>query len=144
MTRLAVTYDEDTKTVFQHFGHCSRFKIYEIDGQSILDVFEMDTDGKGHGYLPEFLYKLGVEEVICGGFGPGMGNALRSLGIKVIGGVTGDADQAVVSYINGNLDYTDNSNCSHHDHDEGHHCCGHHEDEHECCGGHDDHHCGCH
>ena len=31
--KIAVTYENGQ--VFQHFGHCERFKIYEIEGETV-------------------------------------------------------------------------------------------------------------
>ena len=62
--------------------------------------------------------------------------ALDTAGIKLYGGVTGDADKAVEAFIAGSLDFNPDVQCSHHgDH--------HHDHDHECgnhgCG---EHHCG--
>ena len=59
--------------------------------------------------------------------------ALGRFGIKVYGGVTGDADAAVEAFLRGELNYNPDARCSHHDahHGEGHEC-GEHEEGHEC------------
>ena len=51
-----------------------------------------------------------------------------------VGGVSGDADEAVKKYISGQLDYNPDVHCTHHDHDHtcGEHQCG--EDKHGCAG----------
>ena len=60
----------------------------------------VDTNGSGHGALA---------------------------GIKLFGGVSGDADKAVEAFINETLDYNPDVKCSHHEHNHGEgHTCGEH------------------
>ena len=48
-------------------------------------------------------------------------------GIKLFGGVSGDADKAVEAFINDALDYNPDVKCSHHEHNHGEgHTCGEH------------------
>ena len=48
-------------------------------------------------------------------------------GIKLFGGVSGDADKAVEAFINETLDYNPDVKCSHHEHSHGEgHTCGEH------------------
>ena len=53
---------------------------------------------------------------------------LAEAGIKLYGGVSGDADAAVSALLNGNLGYDPNVHCDHHDHEHGEagHTCGDH------------------
>ena len=45
--RIAVTY-EDGK-IYQHFGHTSQFKLYDIEDGKIASTQIVDTNGQGHG-----------------------------------------------------------------------------------------------
>lgn len=130
--KIAVTY-EDGK-VFQHFGHTEQFKIYEASEGKVLSAQVVDTEGSGHGALAGFLRERGVEVLICGGIGGGAQAALAQAGIKLYGGVSGEADDAVHAYLAGELGYDPNVHCDHHDHEhgEGHGC---HGGDHDC-GGH--------
>ena len=132
--RIAVTYENGQ--IFQHFGHTAQFKIYDVaDGQIVREAV-VDTNGSGHGALAGFLMQLGVDALICGGIGGGAQMALAEVGIRLFGGVSGDADAAVNALIAGNLGYNPDVHCDHHDHEhgEGGHSCGNHG-----CGNH-----GCH
>lgn len=132
--RIAVTYENGQ--IFQHFGHTEQFKIYDVaDGQIVREAV-VDTNGSGHGALAGFLMQLGVDALICGGIGGGAQMALAEVGIRLFGGVSGDADAAVNALIAGNLGYNPDVHCDHHDHEhgEGGHSCGNHG-----CGNH-----GCH
>ena len=130
--KIAVTY-EDGK-VFQHFGHTEQFKIYEASEGKVLSAQVVDTEGSGHGALAGFLRERGVEVLICGGIGGGAQAALAQAGIKLYGGVSGEADDAVNAYLAGELGYDPNVHCDHHEHGEGHGC---HGGDHDCGG-----HCG--
>ena len=86
--RIGVTYGNGE--IFQHFGHTSQFKLYEVENGEIKGTQIIDTNGQGHGALASFLTNAGVEVLICGGIGGGAQNALASAGIQLYGGVSGD------------------------------------------------------
>ena len=124
--RIAVTYENGN--IFQHFGHTERFKIYDIENDTIVSEQIADTNGSGHGALAGFLSSMGIDVLICGGIGGGAQSALASVGIKLYGGVSGNADEAVKALLNGNLGYNPDVHCSHHNHEGGEHSCS----EHKC------------
>ena len=130
--RIAVTYENGM--IFQHFGHTEQFKLYDIENNKIVDTQIIDTNGQGHGALSQFLTQAEVEVLICGGIGGGAQVALNDAGIKLYGGVSGSADEAVNAYLAGKLDYNPDVHCNHHEHE--HSCGGHHcgEDKHGCLG----------
>jgi len=143
--KIAVTYENGQ--IFQHFGHTSQFKVYEVEDGKIVKSEVVDTNGSGHGALAGFLGAYGIEVLICGGIGGGAQMALAQAGIRLFGGVSGDADAAVEALIGGNLEFNPNVQCNHHghghDHGEGHTCgshgCGSHNHGEGGCGNH-----GCH
>ena len=98
----------------------------------------VDTNGSGHGALAGFLKGLQVDTLICGGIGAGAQNALVEAGIRLYGGVSGNADEAVKALTAGTLAYNPDVHCDHHSHEHGEgHSCGHghghgHGEGHEC------------
>ena len=103
--RIAVTYENGQ--IFQHFGHTETFKIYDVEEGKVVRSEVVDTNGSGHGALA------------------GAQTALAAAGIKLFGGVLGDADKAVEAFINETLDYNPDVKCSHHEHSHGEgHTCG--------------------
>ena len=126
--KIAVTYENGE--VFQHFGHTEQFKLYEVSGGKLLHTQVVDTNGSGHGALAGLLAQLGVDTLICGGIGGGAQAALAEANIRLIGGVQGNADEAVQAFLNGTLAFDPNVHCTHHAHGEGHSCGSH------GCGGH--------
>ena len=126
--KIAVTYENGL--IFQHFGHTEQFKIYDIEDGKIISSEVIDTNGQGHGALAGVLGGAKVDALICGGIGMGAQMALAEAGIKLYGGVQGDADEAAQALAEGRLEYDPDAKCDHHGHEEGHEC------------GHGDHGCG--
>lgn len=132
--KIAVTYENGE--IFQHFGHTEQFKVYDVQDSIIVKAEVIDTNGSGHGALAGLLSELGVDTLICGGIGGGAQTALAQAGIKLYGGVSGNADDAVVACIAGTLSYDPNAKCDHHDHHGQEHTCGDHGCGNHNCGGH--------
>ena len=135
--KIAVTYENGN--VFPHFGHTQQFKVYEIENEKICGMQIVDTEGNGHGALAGMLSDLKVDTLICGGIGAGAQAALAQAGIRLYGGVSGSADEAVGALLAGNLAFDPDVHCDHHGHHEegnhyekGHHC----NEEKHGCGGH--------
>lgn len=118
--KIAVTYEEGQ--IFQHFGHCEAFKVYEVEDKKILSSQVIGTGGSGHEALAVFLKNQGVEALICGGIGGGARVALAQAGIELYPGASGDADKAAEALLQGTLDYDPDTMCSHH-HEGGDHSC---------------------
>lgn len=121
--KLAIPYDNGQ--VFQHFGKTEAFKIYDIVDGKVGPSMVMSTNGQGHGALAGLLRGLGISAVICGGIGPGAIEALQSLDITPIPGITGDGDQAAQDFVDGKLVPNTEALCNHHHHDDGHSCASH-------------------
>lgn len=123
--KLAVTYEDGQ--VFQHFGKTKQFKIYDVADGAVGFSMVVSAGGNGHGALAGFLRMLGISVVLCGGIGPGAVQALQSLGITPIAGVTGDADRAAEDFVADRLAENTEALCSHRpgslDFGCGHHTC---------------------
>ena len=130
--RIAVTYENGN--IFQHFGHTEQFKVYDVADGKIVASEVISTNGSGHGALAGVLTALNADILICGGIGGGAQMALAAAGIRLFGGVSGNADAAVEALISGNLSYNPNVQCNHHGEHHHHHegGCG----SHGCGGGH--------
>ena len=126
--RLAVPFDHGE--IYGHFGRTAQFKLYDLTDGRIVSTAIVDTMGNGHGALTGFLKAYAVDALICGGIGGGAQAALAEANIRLIGGVQGNADEAVQAFLNGTLAFDPNVHCTHHDHGEGHSCGSH------GCGGH--------
>ena len=130
--RIAVTYEHGN--VFQHFGHTEQFKLYDVDNGKVTGTNIVDTNGSGHGALAGLMSYLNIDALICGGIGGGAQTARAEAGIRLYGGVSGSADEAVHALLEGKLEFDSEVKCDHHDHEahgEGH-TCG--ENKHGCSG----------
>lgn len=132
--RIAVTYENGE--IFQHFGHTEQFKVYDVEDGKILSSEIVDTNGSGHGALAGILSALHADVLICGGIGGGAQATLAEAGIKLYGGVSGSADDAVGALLAGTLNFDPAVHCDHHDHEHGGepHACGDHGCGHHSCG----------
>ena len=135
--RIAVTFENGE--IFQHFGHTETFKVYETEDGKVIASEIIGSNGTGHGALAGLLQDRKIDVLICGGIGGGAQAALAEHGIELCAGASGNADEAVESYLRGELVNT-GANCSHHG--EGHSCGDH--GNGDSCHSHEDGHCGNH
>lgn len=109
---IAITYDKETNSVFQHFGRTEYFYLFDEEtGEEKI----IDNGGYSHHDLASYLKSLGVTTLICGGIGSHGVNALESFGLKLIPGATGDVKDVIKAYKNGTLVGNPNAmhSCSH-------------------------------
>ncbi|WMI80285.1 NifB/NifX family molybdenum-iron cluster-binding protein [Anaerotignum sp. MB30-C6] len=105
--------------VAQHFGHCENFSTFETENGKITEVKSIANPGHKPGFLPNFLGDMGVNVIISGGMGGGAVEIFNERKIEVIVGASGNARQAVESYLKGELKST-GSIC--HEHAHAHEC----------------------
>lgn len=117
--KIAVT--TQGKQIFQHFGQCRTFTVFTADDCAITEKSTMDASQNGHAALAGFLKGAGVDVLICGGIGGGAKQMLSSAGIKLISGIEGNIEDAVHSYLSGNLSDL-GGNCNHEQHGPDHVC----------------------
>jgi predicted Fe-Mo cluster-binding NifX family protein len=116
-----------------HFGHCESYNVYTIsEGNKITDIKSVESPvGCGcKSDIGAVLSMDGVKVMLAGGIGDGAVNNLKSEGIEVIRGCSGDATEVVKLFVSGLVEDT-GSSCNHHDHEHGHnhdHDHGHHHD----------------
>ena len=79
--KIAVTHENGK--VFQHFGHSSQFKIYDVENGEIVGSRVVGTEGQGHGAPAALLKEMKAEVLICGGIGGGAKQVLSENGIKL-------------------------------------------------------------
>jgi len=118
--KLAITCENDE--IFQHFGRTPEFAIFEVNDKKIVNETRKSSGDAGCGALAGVLQKEGVDVLICGGIGGGALNAVCSVGIQVVGGISGNVRQIAEAYVAGTLEPKDDylCNCRH----EGEHCNG--------------------
>ena len=112
--------------VSDHFGHATHFVVAEVAGGEVLSarVVAAAPHGEGGPGAPALMAQLKANIVILGGLGPRAADMLSSLGIEVVGGVRGNAGEALRAWVAGTLGQG-NSSCPGHAAG-GHECGGHH------------------
>lgn len=111
--KIAVACEQDM--VAEHFGHCENFNIFEVENKQIIKSETLANPGHKPGFLPNFLYDIGVKVVISGGMGGGAIEIFNEKGIEVITGVKGSAKDATEQYLRGVLK-SSGSVCQEHQH----------------------------
>ncbi len=86
--KVAVTYKDGE--IFQHFGHCEQFKMYETKENRIVSSEIVSAVGSGHGALAGFLKAHDVQSLICGGIGGGARMALAEGRHRIVPGSRGE------------------------------------------------------
>ncbi len=115
---MKIAVASENEMVTEHFGHCERFSIYEIDNNQIMKCETIPNPGHKPGFLPNFLNDMGVHVIISGGMGGGAIEIFNEKGIEVITGAKGSAETAVNSYLQGILKSTGSVCHEHQHHDE--------------------------
>ena len=108
--KIAVT-NENGK-VFEHFGHCQSFKIYNVEDNKVVSTDTL-VPTVSHQELIDYLAKIGINVLISGGMGQNAQNRLAANGIKVYIGVEGTPDQVVNDLLSGKLNYNQDASCNH-------------------------------
>lgn len=110
MTKIAVATNNNE--IAAHFGHCEIFKLFTCEDGKVLSTKDIPNPGHKPGFLPNYLNDLGINVIISGGMGSGAVEIFKGHGIEVILGSTGKAEDAVNSYLTGQLKTT-GSVCNH-------------------------------
>lgn len=111
--RIAVTADEQDN-VFQHFGSCEKFAIYEIKDGRLESKDYVASTGSGHDELSQMMIDQNVNVLICGGIGQGAMSALFENGIQVVPGQSGDINVVAASYLDGGVMASSQPSCGGH------------------------------
>jgi predicted Fe-Mo cluster-binding NifX family protein len=96
-----------------HFGHCSSFRIMEVQDDKIVSDEDHAAPPHQPGLLPRWLGEKGVDLIIAGGMGRRAQDLFEQAGVKVlVGAPAGDPAQIVRSYLGDELETGDNI-CAH-------------------------------
>ena len=109
MIRVAIAYNKDTGEIFEHFGHCEMFAVYEY-GDTVDDCRKklIDcSDRHGHKDMADLMKEEEVMAVMSGSMGAEAKALLLSYGIVPVAGYCGDADTAADMLVTGQLPVTD-------------------------------------
>jgi len=160
--KIAVPLTNENQ-ISNHFGESDYFGVYTISEKNeITDIHTLESP-EGCGCSSDIADQLasdGVSIFLAAGMGGGAYNRFTRTGISVVRGRSGDAAEAVMEYLAGNIEdmgsschrhgdsmvHAHNQNLhAHHDHHhhDHHHHDHHHDHAHACGCGTEGHSCGC-
>ena len=99
----------------QHFGHCEKFALIDVDSQNHAIASSTEVDAPEHqpGLLPKWLGERGVNLVIAGGMGSRAQALFAAASIQVLAGAPPESAETVVRrYLDGTLVTVENR-CDH-------------------------------
>ncbi len=111
--------------VDDHFGHCSFYTIYTLDSENRIGKKELLPSPSGCGCKSDIAFILkdmGVDTMLAGNMGQGAVMKLSSAGLSVYRGYTGNTDDVLNRYLEGDMGNDQLCHEHRHHHDEGHSC----------------------
>ncbi|GAT62041.1 NifB/NifX family molybdenum-iron cluster-binding protein [Paludibacter jiangxiensis] len=124
MKKIAVPTKENL--VDDHFGHCDAYTVFSINQQNQIEGAVIVPSPAGCGCksnIASTLQQLGVTTMLAGNMGDGALNKLKSHGIDVLRGCSGNVRVVVENFISGKT-VDSGIGCSH-NHEGGEHSCNH-------------------
>jgi len=118
---MKIAIATEGSTVAQHFGRCPSYTMVEVEERKIIKKENVANPGHEPGFLPKFLSEMGVDFILSGGMGPKAINLFHQNGVEPIIGVSGNIDEVISDFINGEL-ATGESHCNHGERDHDHGC----------------------
>lgn len=109
-------------SVEQHFGKAPTYTIMDTKKEEIYVISNESEHMGGVGLPPDYLYKSGVEMMLCAGIGHKALNMFESYGVQVYVGAKGTVRETLTAWEKGLLKKaTIESACAEHGHEHGHH-----------------------
>lgn len=129
MKKIAIPVNESNQ-IEDHFGQCDFYGVYTIsDKNEIIEVQSIESE-QGCGCksnIASVLAENGVSIMLAGGIGAGAINVLNNSGIQVLRGCSGNIEDILKQYTNGQI-IDSGESCLQHEHHNGDgqdHVCGH-------------------
>lgn len=117
---MKIALPTDQNQIDSHFGHCEYFTVFTIDDAS-KSILSQETVPSPAGCgcksnIAVVLADMGVTMMIAGNMGDGAVNVLKSAGIDVLRGCSGDVKEVALAWLSGTLTDSGES-CHAHDHE---------------------------
>ncbi len=104
---MKVALPSRNNNIDDHFGHCEFFSVYTFDlnTKTVLNIEVVESpNGCGcKSNIGATLAQKGVTLMLAGNMGNGAVNNLKSAGIEVIRGCSGELENVAQAYLNGEL-----------------------------------------
>ena len=92
--------------VSPHFGRCPCYILVDVEGREVTAVTAVDNPYYGKhapGQVPGFIHSQGADVMLAGGMGRRAVNFFQQYGIEAVTGASGTVQQALQSYLGGDL-----------------------------------------
>ena len=100
--KIAVPYDRGK--IDPHFGHSQYFEIYNVENKEIIGKMNIPSKGSGHEHTIGLVKRMKVNVVVAGHMGKKAILGLREANIQVYMGLSGSSEDAVLRYLDGELE----------------------------------------
>jgi predicted Fe-Mo cluster-binding NifX family protein len=114
-TRMKIAIPMADGRLAQHFGHCEKFALVDVDPvtKQISASTEVEAPEHQPGLLPPWLKERGVDLIIAGGMGSRAHTLFQAASIEVLTGAPAESAAILVrQYLDGNLVTGENA-CDH-------------------------------
>ncbi|MCT4543051.1 MAG: NifB/NifX family molybdenum-iron cluster-binding protein [Vallitalea sp.] len=112
---MKIAIAKEGNVVSGHFGFCEGFQVFEVENNKVVNSTFVENPGHKPGFLPVYLSEKGVNVIISGGMGGNAQQLFKENNIDVVVGVTGDLEETILKFIEGELVST-GSVCNEHSH----------------------------
>lgn len=89
--------------VSAHFGSCTNFNYYKVEGNELVDSRNLPSQGHLCGSQANFLRQIEVKVLICGAISDKDVESMNNAGITVVPGAEGRAIDAAAEYAHASL-----------------------------------------
>lgn len=98
---IAIATDFDS--VSPHFGRCQTYTLVDVADNKVIKKETVANPGHAPGAIPEFLFKRGVKQIVCGGIGARAIDLFCQYDIEVKAGIEGAVDDVIEKIATGAL-----------------------------------------
>lgn len=98
MIKIAIAYDNGNVAAL---ASCPQFMLLSVEKGEPQEKLLVDCPGSSQVHMLNFVGQYGVDVMICGELGIAARNALEMLGVILVPGVTGNADEAAAKFLVG-------------------------------------------
>jgi predicted Fe-Mo cluster-binding NifX family protein len=120
---MKIALPTNNRNIDSHFGHCEYFTVFTLNDSKEITSEEIIKSPVGCGCksnIASTLSEIGVKVMLAGNMGEGAVQVLKSNGIDVVRGCSGDVKEAATRWLKGDIkdsgkgcETHDHENCSH-------------------------------
>jgi predicted Fe-Mo cluster-binding NifX family protein len=102
---MLVAVPEFKEHVSPTFDYCHKLTLWRLDEKGFQRVGERRCSSFGPGERAAKLQAMGIGVLLCGAIGLSLERDIRSRGVEVVSGLTGEVVEVVAAYASRTLDH---------------------------------------